>query len=130
MISPTSHKPRLCDLIGQDLKRKYNGLLDKVGLPLKDTTIVFGHVHLPIDLILGGYRILADPRGYRGIRCDGSAWPGKFASFLSTVGSVPRVAIPQFFCTSPPFQHRRIVLCQNFNDVPKLHLLIPFLWDR
>jgi hypothetical protein len=82
VISPTSHQPRLCDLIGQDLKRKHNGLLDEVGLPLKDTTIVFGHVHLPFDLMLDGYRLLADPRGYRGVRRDSSAWSGTFASFI------------------------------------------------
>jgi Icc-related predicted phosphoesterase len=82
VLSHFAPTPRLCDLVGRDFRGKCNGLLDKVAPPLKDTTIVFGHVHLPFDLILDGYRLLADPRGYKGIRRDGTAWQGKFASFL------------------------------------------------
>lgn len=81
VLSHFAPTPRLCDFAGRDFKEKCNSLLDMVGPPLKHTTIVFGHVHLPFDLMLDGYRLLADPRGYRGIRRDGSAWSGRFATF-------------------------------------------------
>jgi hypothetical protein len=82
VLSHFAPTPRLCALAGRTFNEKCNGLLDQVDPPLKDTTVVFGHVHLPFDLTLDGYRLLADPRGYRGIRRDGTAWQGKFASFL------------------------------------------------
>ncbi|MBJ6128563.1 metallophosphoesterase [Microvirga splendida] len=86
VLSHFAPTPRLSDLTGGNFREKCNGLLDMVGPPLKDTTIVFGHVHLPFNLMLDGYRLLSDPRGYRGIRRDGSAWRGKFATFASLAG--------------------------------------------
>jgi hypothetical protein len=40
------------------------------------------NVHLSFDLMLVGYRLLADPRGYRGNQRDGSAWSDQFVTFL------------------------------------------------
>jgi hypothetical protein len=81
VVSHLAPTPRLSDQVGLDIKTKCNRLLDMVSPPLKDTPIVFGHVHLPFDLTLDGFRLLSDPRGYRGIMRDGSTWNGKFATF-------------------------------------------------
>jgi hypothetical protein len=73
--------PRIGSLLGCELAAKCNNLLDRVQRPRKDTTVVFGHAHLPFQGYLDGFRLLSHPRGYRGIRRDGTVWPRKFAAF-------------------------------------------------
>jgi hypothetical protein len=55
VLSHFAPTPRLCALAGRTFNEKCNGLLDQVDPPLKDTTVVFGHVHLLFDLTLDGY---------------------------------------------------------------------------
>lgn len=73
--------PRASSLLGRDIAEKCNDLLDRVERPRKDATVVFGHAHLPFQGFLDGFRLLSHPRGYRGIRRDGTVWSRKFAAF-------------------------------------------------
>jgi hypothetical protein len=74
--------PRLCGLLGRAFPEKCNTFLDRVTPPRKPITVVFGHVHLPFAGTLDGFQLLSDPRGYRGVRRDGSAWRRRFGCFV------------------------------------------------
>jgi predicted phosphodiesterase len=51
-------------------------LMGSLGCPNKETTIIFGHTHIETDQMESGYRLLSNPRGYRGKRRDNTAFVG------------------------------------------------------
>lgn len=75
VLSHVAPTPQLSDVIGGvDISHKANDLLDRLENPRKPSTIVFGHLHVPMDTTLYGWRLFSNPRGYRGQRRDGSWW--------------------------------------------------------
>ena len=73
--------PRVGKALGYDLTGKTNGLIELLGPAARDTVIVFGHAHLEFDGTIDGYRCLSMPRGYRGVRRDGTPFK-KFGNFV------------------------------------------------
>lgn len=76
VISHYVPSARVGDIIGTDIAHKSNNLLDRLPTPAKPSVIVFGHLHVEIDAVIDGWRVVSNPRGYRGIRRDGTAWTG------------------------------------------------------
>lgn len=68
--------PKVGDIIDADIQHKANDLLDRLPAPAKLGVIVFGHLHIEVDTVINGWRMVSNPRGYRGLRRDGSAWTG------------------------------------------------------
>lgn len=66
----------LTPITGKASPDKCNGLIERLGPPPKPTTIVFGHVHIEAEVEVDGYRIMSNPRGYRGLRRDRTSFEG------------------------------------------------------
>jgi hypothetical protein len=70
------HEVPLVDLklLGIESNNKCNNLLALLVEPIKPTTIIFGHLHLEVDIFHAGFHLLSNPRGYRGMRRDKTAF--------------------------------------------------------
>lgn len=67
----------LTAIVGQPITDKCNGFIAHLPyVPPIPTTIVFGHLHIEVDTVVNGYRLVSNPRGYRSLRRDGSAFRG------------------------------------------------------
>lgn len=75
VLSHVAPSPRLSEIFGgADISHKTNDLLERLENPRKPSAIVFGHLHVPVDTTMYGWRLFSNPRGYRGQRRDGSWW--------------------------------------------------------
>ncbi len=67
----------LTPVIGKPMSDKCNGFIARLpDSPPIPTTIVFGHLHIEVDVTVNGYRCVSNPRGYRSLRRDGTAFRG------------------------------------------------------
>lgn len=84
IVAITHYPPswRLATMLGRRIEEACSPMLEEVQLARdKPITWVCGHLHYEFDLDLDGIRIVSNPRGYRELRRDGSAWKG-FKSLL------------------------------------------------